>query len=56
MSSGNKRNSGIKTATRAKKKRIAPGPKPDVLKINGDWRKAVKKSLVNNKPPEGWLK
>jgi hypothetical protein len=33
-----------------------PGPKPDVLKINGNWRDAVKKSLEKKKPAEGWPK
>jgi hypothetical protein len=32
------------------------GPKPDVLKIEGDWRDNVKKSLTKKKPPEGWPK
>lgn len=26
--------------------RTKPGPKPEVLKIEGDWEKAVKKSLA----------
>jgi hypothetical protein len=26
-------------------KKQTPGPKPDLLKIDGDWRDAVKKSL-----------
>lgn len=34
----------------------APGPKPEVLKINGDWRDAVKKSLQKKKPASGWPK
>lgn len=33
---------------------VSPGPKPEVLKIDGDWRDAVKKSLEKKKPPEGW--
>jgi len=32
------------------------GPKPDVLKIKGNWRHAVKRSLQKNKPPDGWPK
>ncbi len=32
------------------------GPKPEVLKINGDWRDAVRKSMSKKKPPEGWPK
>jgi hypothetical protein len=30
------------------------GPKPDVLKLEGNWKDAVKKSLSKKKPPEGW--
>lgn len=33
-----------------------PGPKPEVLKIDGDWRDAVKKSLEKKKPATGWPK
>jgi len=32
------------------------GPKPVRLKIIGDWRVALKKSLMKKKPPEGWPK
>jgi hypothetical protein len=32
------------------------GPKPDLLKIRGDWQSAIKKSLKKRKPPEGWPK
>lgn len=42
-----------KTHQRAKKKRTR-GPKPDTLKIEGDWRDAVKKSLERRKPAGGW--
>jgi len=38
------------------KKPATPGPKPDTLKIKGDWRSAVKKSLMKKKPAEGWPK
>ena len=34
----------------------APGPKPDVLKIRGNWKNAVRQSLQKKKPPEGWPK
>jgi hypothetical protein len=41
----------------AKKKPSIPrGPKPDLLKIDGDWRDAVKKSLAKKKPANGWPK
>ncbi len=39
-----------------KKKRETPGPKPEVLKITGNWRDAVKKSLEVKKPANGWPK
>jgi hypothetical protein len=32
------------------------GPKPEVLKVEGNWRDAIKKSLAKKKPPEGWPK
>jgi hypothetical protein len=31
-----------------------PGPKAGTLKIKGDWHKAIQKSLLKKKPPEGW--
>lgn len=30
------------------------GPKPDTLKIEGDWKKAVKGALKKKRPAEGW--
>jgi hypothetical protein len=39
-----------------KKQQTPPGPKPDLLKIDGDWKDAMKKSLEKKKPPEGWPK
>ncbi len=33
-----------------------PGPKPDLLKIEGDWQAAVKKSFEKKKPDAGWPK
>jgi hypothetical protein len=41
---------------KAKDKRATPGPKPEVLKIEGNWKAAVKKSLTKKKPKEGWPK
>jgi hypothetical protein len=38
------------------KKKETPGPKPDLLKISGNWRDAVKKSLSVKKPANGWPK
>jgi hypothetical protein len=40
----------------SKKKKLTPGPKPDVLKIDEDWQDAIKKSLQKKKPSEGWPK
>ena len=33
-----------------------PGPKPDVLKIEGNWEAAVAKSFTKKKPAGGWPK
>jgi hypothetical protein len=33
-----------------------PGPKPDILKLHGNWKDAIKKSLEKKKPAEGWPK
>jgi len=30
------------------------GPKPNHLKIEGDWQEAIKKAVKKKKPPEGW--
>jgi len=30
-----------------------PGPKPDKLKIDGDWQEAMKKGVNKRKPSEG---
>jgi len=38
------------------KKRETPGPKPKVLKVNGNWEKAVTESFKKKKPAEGWPK
>lgn len=32
------------------------GPKPDTVRIEEDWKEAVKKSLQKKKPKEGWPK
>ena len=34
----------------------SPGPKPSILKLSGNWRDAVKKSLTKKKPADGWPK
>jgi len=39
--------------TKARKKKT--GPKPEIVKIEGDWRDAVKRSLTKHKPSDsGW--
>jgi hypothetical protein len=40
----------------AKKKPAKTAPKPDTLKIEGNWKDAVKKSLSKKKPNQGWPK
>jgi hypothetical protein len=40
----------------AKKPLEKRGPKPDLLKIDGDWKDAVKQSLAKKKPADGWPK
>jgi hypothetical protein len=37
-----------KKVTRKKK----PGPKPDTLKVEGDWKDAVQHALKRGKPPK----
>ena len=32
---------------------LKPGPKPDRVKIKGDWEDAVKKALEKKRPKEG---
>ncbi len=44
-----------KTKT-SSKKRKTPGPKPDTLKLEGNWRDAVSASLKKKKPSKGWPK
>ena len=38
----------------AKDRQDKPGPKPDHLKLEGDWKEAMKKALHKGKPKEGW--
>jgi hypothetical protein len=42
-----------KTTKKTPEKR---GPKPDLLKIDGDRKDAVKKSPAKRKPADGWPK
>jgi hypothetical protein len=39
-----------------KNQKKTPGPKPEIVKIEGDWREAIKKSLQVKKPANGWPK
>jgi hypothetical protein len=39
-----------------KKPKQQPGPKADLLKIEGDWKDAIRKSLEKKKPEDGWPK
>jgi hypothetical protein len=36
--------------------KLIPGPKPDILKLEGDWQESVKKSLTKKRPLQGWPK
>ena len=38
----------------AKESKDRPGPNPDHLKVDGDWKDAVKQALGKEKPEEGW--
>jgi hypothetical protein len=38
------------------RKPATPGPKPEVLKIDGNWKAAIKRSLEKKKPSVGWPK
>jgi hypothetical protein len=41
---------------RKSKRKSKPGPKADVLKLEGNWEGLIEKSLKKKKPPEGWPK
>jgi hypothetical protein len=48
---------GRKKSKREKRQhKTTPGPKPEMLKVDGNWHKAIKKSLAKKKPLEGWPK
>jgi hypothetical protein len=38
------------------RKKATPGPKADRLKLSGNWKDLVKKSLSRKKPAESWPK
>jgi hypothetical protein len=44
------------TKKQSSKKAGTRGPKPEVLKIKGNWETAVSKSFQKKKPAEGWPK
>ena len=43
----------MRTREKKPKKRAKPGPKPEILKIKGDWENAVTRSFRKKKPPSG---
>jgi hypothetical protein len=45
-----------KAKPRSDRPKSSPGPKPNVLKLKGEWKQAVRQSLTKKKPPEGWPK
>ncbi len=55
----NKKSSAIAPNSAGKPPKPAkpkPGPKPDTLKVEGNWEDAMKKSLEKKKPAAGWPK
>jgi hypothetical protein len=38
------------------KSRKPPGPTPEVLKIEGDWKDAMRKLISKKRPEGGWPK
>jgi hypothetical protein len=46
----------VKAKTQRKRKPKPRGPKPETLKLEGNWKDAIKKSLRKNRPPGGWPK
>jgi hypothetical protein len=43
-------------AKKQKRKKKTPGAKAEVLKLEGDWKDAIKKSLQKKYPDAGWPK
>ena len=43
-------------AKKPTKRKAKPGPKADILKIDGNWEDAVAKSFAKKKPAGGWPK
>jgi hypothetical protein len=46
----------VSNSNHSKKEKASPGPKADRLKLQGNWKDLVKKSLSKKKPAEGWPK
>ena len=42
--------------SKPKKPRKRPGPEPEVLKIDGDWKDAMRKLVSKKRPVGGWPK
>jgi hypothetical protein len=42
--------------TKRPTKKAKTGPKPEVLKLEGDWRENIRKSFQAVKPAKGWPK
>ena len=42
--------------TSSKQRRKAPGPAPEALKIEGDWKDAMRKLIAKKRPEGGWPK
>jgi hypothetical protein len=40
----------------ANPKRRNPGPTPEILKIEGDWKDAMRKMISKKRPGGGWPK
>jgi hypothetical protein len=49
------RKKGVSNSNHSKKK-ATPSPKADRLKLKGNWKDLVKKSLSKEKPADGWPK
>jgi len=46
----------MKKKSNMKPRKAKSGPKPERLRIDGDWKSAVATALRKPKPPEGWPK
>jgi hypothetical protein len=36
--------------------KVKRGPKPDILKLDGNWKDLIKKSFLKKRPKDGWPK